>query len=77
MSGQGMDRTVAANEPSAQAVTDRSTSLPQLTLSPEDIPGANLSEPSEQYTVSALRWWLLCRGIKVPTSWRKKRVIDR
>ena len=76
-SGQGMVGTVAAMEVSAQAVPDRSTSLPQLTLSPEDIPGADLSEPFEQYTVSALRWWLLCRGIKVPTSWRKKKVIDK
>ena len=76
-SGQGMVGTIAAFELSAQAVTDRSTSLPQVTLSPEDIPGAALPEPFEQHTVSALRWWLLCRGIKVPTSWRKKMVIDR
>lgn len=54
-------------ELSAQAVTERSTSLPQLTLSPEDIPGADLSELFEQYTISALHWWLLCRGIKVPS----------
>ena len=50
-SGQGMVGTVAAMEVSAQAVPDRSTSLPQVTLSPEDIPGADLSEPFEQYTV--------------------------
>ena len=35
---------VAAFELSAQAVTDRSTYLPQVTLSPADIPGADLSE---------------------------------
>ena len=63
-----MDGTVAVNEPSTQAVTDRSISSPQVTPLPEDIPGADVSEPFEQHTVSALHWWLLCRGIKVPSS---------
>ena len=76
-SGQGMVGTIAAIELSAHAATGRSTSLPQVTYSPDDIPGGALPEPFEQHTVSALRWWLLCRGIKVPTSWRKKMVIDR
>ena len=40
----------------------------EVVLSPEDIPGASLSKPYEKYTVAALRWWLLCRGVKAPTS---------
>ena len=49
----------------------------QITLEPLDIPGADLSEPFDKHTVPQLHWWLLCRGIKVPTSWRKQQVIDR
>ena len=48
-----------------------------VTLLAEDIPGAELAEPLEKHPVAALRWWLLCRGIKVPTSVRKKDLIDR
>ena len=32
----------------------------EVSLSPEDIPGTNLSAPYEKHTVSSLRWWLLC-----------------
>ena len=42
-----------------------------------DIPGAELAEPLDKHPVTALRWWLLCRGIKVSTSVRKKDLIDR
>lgn len=49
-------QTVAAIEISGQAMAGRSASLPQMTLSLEDIPRADLSEPFKQYTVSALRW---------------------
>ena len=31
----------------------------EVTLSADDIPGADLSEPFESYTVPQLRWWLL------------------
>ena len=41
-----------------------------------DIPGAHLDEPLEAHNVAALRWWLLCRGIKVTTSLRKRQIID-
>ena len=58
MSGQ----TVAATEVSGQAVAGRSYSLPQVTLSLEEIPGADLSEPFKQYTVSAL-WWCISRAV--------------
>jgi len=48
-----------------------------VTLTAADIPGADLSEPLESHAVPALRWWLLCRGLKVPSSLRKEQVIDR
>ena len=51
--------------------------IQQVRLCPNDIPGAELSKPYQAHTMSALRWWLLCRGIKVPTSWKKQKVIDR
>ena len=51
--------------------------MAEVTLTPDDIPGAVLSEPYERHTVSALRWWLLCRGIKPPTSSRKQELVDR
>ena len=51
--------------------------LREVTLSPEDIPGANLSKPYERHTMAALRWWLLCRGIKASSSWKKQEVINR
>ena len=35
-------------------------------LTEDDIPGAALTEPLESHTVYALKWWLLCHGIKVP-----------
>ena len=46
-------------------------------LSAGDIPGAELTEPLDKHPVAALRWWLLCRGIKIPTSVRKKDLIHR
>ena len=46
-------------------------------LTEADIPGANLSEPFERHTIPALRWWLLCRGISVPRSWNKAKLIAR
>ena len=49
----------------------------EVRLTAADIPGAELSEPLEKHPVAALRWWLLCRGVIVPTSVRKKELIDR
>ena len=54
-----------------------STSAEEVVLLPADIPGAELSEPLEKHQVAALRWWLLCRGIKVSTSVRKKDLVER
>ena len=48
-----------------------------VTLSACDIPGAELTEPLDKHPVVALRWWLLCGGIKVPTSVRKNDLIHR
>ena len=46
-------------------------------LTESDIPGAILEEPLEKATIHALKWWLLCRGIKAPSSWRKAKLIER
>ena len=43
-----------------------------VTLSPEDIPGAVLTEPYARHTAATLRWWLLCRGVKVSLLLRKQ-----
>ena len=51
--------------------------LPVVTLTAADIPGAHLCEPYDNHTVAALRWWLLCRGIKALTSWKKSKLIER
>ena len=49
----------------------------EVTLTPADIPGAMLAEPLEKHPVVALRWWLLCRGVKASTAMRKKDLIKR
>ena len=33
-------------------------------LTESDIPGAKLTHPINSYTVTELKWWLLCRGVK-------------
>jgi len=48
-----------------------------VVLTEDDIPGAKLSEPFVSHKVTALRWWLLCRGIKAQTSWRKSQLVAR
>ena len=49
----------------------------EVTLTEDDIPGAKLSKPYNMHTISALRWWLLCRGIEAPTSWKNQQILDR
>ncbi len=56
---------------------ESSTAVEEITLTAEDIPGAELSEPLDKHPVAVLRWWLLCRGIKVATSTKKKDLVDR
>ena len=48
-----------------------------MELTEADISGAVLKEPLESHAIPALRWWLLCHGIRVPTSWKKPKLIDR
>ena len=48
-----------------------------VTLAESDVPGALLSEPMASHTMPELKWWLLCRGIKVPTSWKKQKLLSR
>ena len=52
------------------------SSVQDMVLTPADIPGADLSQPFDSHTMPALRW-LLCRGISAPSSWKKKKLIDR
>ena len=44
-----------------------------------DIPGAKLSKPYNKHTctISALRWWLLCKGDEAPTFWKKQQILVR
>lgn len=49
----------------------------ELELDEVDIPRALLSEPMESNIAHALRWWLLCRRIKVPISWKKSQLLSR
>ena len=46
-------------------------------LTEDDIPGAALADPLQSHTVPALKWWLLFRGIKVPSSWKKEQLVRR
>ena len=46
-------------------------------LTESDNPGAKLTGPIDSYTMAELKWWLLCRGVKVPNSWNKKELISR
>ena len=36
-----------------------------------------LHAPLENHTVSALKWWLLCRRIHAISSWKKPQLVDR
>jgi len=54
-----------------------SSAASEVFLTEEDIPGAKLSKPYDKHTVRALQWWLLCRGIKTPSSWKKQQIVDR
>ncbi len=55
---------------------ESSTTVEEITLTAVGIPGAELAEPLDKHPVAALRWWLLCRGIKVPNSTKKKDLVD-
>ena len=54
-----------------------SGSIADIMLMKADIPGASLQEPLEVHNVSALKWWLLCLGMQVPSSCKKPNLIER
>ena len=62
---------------SSLIVDESCSSSVTVTLTEEDIPGAKLQEPLETHAIPALQWWLLCRGIKTPSSWKKPQIIER
>ena len=62
--------SVAQPTPGTSSGADSETIPPVLTE--QDIPGAALNEPMDQYTMPELRWWLLCHGIQVTASLREK-----
>ena len=33
--------------------------------------------PTTGILFRALQWWLLCRGIKTPSSWKKQQILER
>lgn len=48
-----------------------------IELTDADIPGAHLEEPLDSHNVAALRWWLVCRGIKALSTLRKQELITK
>ena len=46
-------------------------------LTEDDVRGASLVEPMEKQSIPALKRWLLCRGVEMPYSARKKQLLDR
>ena len=58
-------------------MTAESTSMTAMELTENDIPGAVLNEPLENSTIPALKWWLLCRGLQAPNSWKKAVLIQK
>ena len=48
-----------------------------IQLTEDDVEGAKLDEPLEMQNVSALKRWLLCRGVEMPSSSRKAQLLER
>ena len=46
-------------------------------LTEHGIPGTRLTGAKDEYTMSELKWWLLCCGMKALNSWNKKQLISR
>ena len=61
----------------ADQLTKSSDEEASVQLTESDIPGAFLNEPVASHTIPQLTWWLLCRGIRVPTSWKKQKLLSR
>ena len=64
------------NSPNAPTTSGASV-YETVQLTSEDIPGAQLDKPFDKHTMAKLRQWLLCRGIKTSTSWKKSRLVAR
>ena len=62
---------------SVESTSAKAPEYETVKLSASDIEGAQLDEPFDKHTVVSLRWWLLCRGIKASTSWRKSELVAR
>ena len=60
-----------------KAACPRTACQVTVTLTDADIPGALLNEPLEVHNVAVLKWWLLCRDIKLTSSCRKQQLIER
>lgn len=71
----GVDATGDMSSEQPTSDEDVAGVVPELTE--DDIPGAKLDEPLESHAVHALRRWLLCHGITVPTAWKKAKLIER
>ena len=54
----------------ASIIDEPSSSTVAVMLTEEDIPRAKLHEPFKTHAILTLQWWLLCRGIKTPSSWK-------
>ena len=52
-----------------------STTVTEVELDEEFVPGAKLEEPLEGRTVEALRMWLICHAIDVSASLKKAQLI--
>ena len=59
------------------AQSSSSATLPQITLTPADVPGAELKQPFQNHTIPALKRWLECRGATVPASWKKAQIVSK
>ena len=49
----------------------------KVELTGDDIPGTTLRAPFADHKVPALKWWLLCREINAPSSWKKPKLVAR
>ena len=61
-----------SNDSLSAELSDCSSGVYIVVLTPADIPRVDLSEPYEAHAIPGLKRWLLCRGIKAQTSWKKK-----
>ncbi len=69
--------TVTMSDTEAPCSSQAGVWAEAVQLTEADIPGAFLTDPIDRHTMPQLRWWLLCRGVKVPTSWKKQQLVAR